>query len=231
MSSRPFLMRSTSAMRWFFSSKPCILSFRWSCNRSLDSDSSLSTVADNRALCSSFIFSRCRARFSSPAFSSNWLSTAANCSSVVVFCSSTWCGGKKKEWSQNRFQHNAQIKKYKSFFYFFFNVFYFIFIFFQKYTRYCDSQVQVHFMHGTSTYKINSSPFGQNGRHFADNIFRCIFMYEKCCILIRISLNIVPKGPIDNNPALVQIIAWCCTCNKPLSEPMLTRFINAYMHH
>ena len=41
---------------------------------------------------------------------------------------------------------------------------------------------------------------GQNGRHFADNIFRCIFMNEKFCILIKISLNFVPMG--DNNPAL-----------------------------
>ena len=45
------------------------------------------------------------------------------------------------------------------------------------------------------------------------------------CILIKISLKFVPKGPIDNNPALVQI------GNKPLSEPMLTRFTDAYMWH
>ena len=29
------------------------------------------------------------------------------------------------------------------------------------------------------------------------------FMNEKFCILIKISLKFVPKGPIDNNPALV----------------------------
>ena len=39
---------------------------------------------------------------------------------------------------------------------------------------------------------------GQNGRHFADKTFR----YEKFCILIKISLRFVPKGPIDSNPAL-----------------------------
>ena len=33
---------------------------------------------------------------------------------------------------------------------------------------------------------------GQNGRHFADDIFRCIFMSEKFCILIKISLEFVP---------------------------------------
>ena len=41
---------------------------------------------------------------------------------------------------------------------------------------------------------------GQNGRHLADNIFRCIFLNENICILIKISLKLVP---IDNNPALV----------------------------
>ena len=48
----------------------------------------------------------------------------------------------------------------------------------------------------------------QNGRHFADDIFKYIFMNEKFCILIRISLKFVPKGSIDNNKAaLVQVIA------------------------
>ena len=49
----------------------------------------------------------------------------------------------------------------------------------------------------------NSSPPGQNGRHFPDDIFICIFMNEKFCILIRISQRFVPKGPIENNPVLV----------------------------
>ena len=37
-----------------------------------------------------------------------------------------------------------------------------------------------------------------------------------------------PKGPIDNNPALVQVIAWHQIGDKPLSEPMLTPFTDAY---
>ena len=48
---------------------------------------------------------------------------------------------------------------------------------------------------------------GQNGRHFADDIFRCIFENEKFCILIQISLKFVSTGPIYNKPALVQIMA------------------------
>ena len=49
----------------------------------------------------------------------------------------------------------------------------------------------------------------QNGHHFADNVFKCIFMNEKFCILNRLSLKFVPKGLIDNIPAFVQIMAWC----------------------
>ena len=53
------------------------------------------------------------------------------------------------------------------------------------------------------TGTVNSSPPGQDGRHFADAIFRCIFVNENIHILIQISLKFVPKGPIENNPALV----------------------------
>ena len=50
---------------------------------------------------------------------------------------------------------------------------------------------------------FNSSPPGQNGCHFVEDVLRCIFMNKKFCILIKISLKFVPRGPIDNNPALV----------------------------
>ena len=54
-------------------------------------------------------------------------------------------------------------------------------------------------------------------------------MDEKFCIFIQISLKFVPKGPIDNKVALVQVMAWCRTGDKPLPEPMLTQFSDAYM--
>ena len=44
---------------------------------------------------------------------------------------------------------------------------------------------------------------GQNGRHFADDIFRYIFVNEKFCSLIKTSPKFVPQGPFENNPALV----------------------------
>ena len=46
--------------------------------------------------------------------------------------------------------------------------------------------------HVTSHY-LNSSPSGQNGRYFTEYIFRCIFVSEKICILIKISVIFVPK--------------------------------------
>ena len=61
----------------------------------------------------------------------------------------------------------------------------------------------------------------QNGRHFADDIFKCIFLNENVWIPIKISLKFVPKGPINNIPALVQIMAWRRPGDKPLSEPMM----------
>ena len=60
----------------------------------------------------------------------------------------------------------------------------------------------------------------QNGRRFADDTFKHIFLNENVRISIKISLKFVPKGPINNNPALVQIMAWRRPGDKPLSEPM-----------
>ena len=37
--------------------------------------------------------------------------------------------------------------------------------------------------------------------------------------------------PIDNKSALVQVMAWRGTGDKPLCEPMLTQFADAYMQH
>ena len=61
----------------------------------------------------------------------------------------------------------------------------------------------------------------QNGCHFADDTFKHIFMNENVRILINISLKFVPKGPINNIPVLVQIMAWRRSGDKPLSEAML----------
>ena len=64
-----------------------------------------------------------------------------------------------------------------------------------------------------------------NGRHFADDIFICIFLNENVCISIKIPLKFVPTSPINNTAALVQIMAWRRPGDKPLSEPMMVNFM------
>ena len=61
----------------------------------------------------------------------------------------------------------------------------------------------------------------QDGRYFADDVLKCIFLNENVWILLKMSLKFVPKDPINNIPALVQIMAWCRPDDKPLSEPIL----------
>ena len=70
-------------------------------------------------------------------------------------------------------------------------------------------------------YFFNTLGPRQNGRHFADDIFKYIFLNENISIAIEISLKFVLKGPINNIPALVQIMAWCRPGDKPLSEPLM----------
>ena len=60
--------------------------------------------------------------------------------------------------------------------------------------------------------------------NFADNICKWIFLKENCCIMIKISLRYICKGPIYANPALVQIMAPRRTGDKSLSEPMIALF-------
>ena len=47
-----------------------------------------------------------------------------------------------------------------------------------------------------------------NRRHFADDIFKCISLNENVMIAIKFSLKFIPKGSINNIPALVQLMAW-----------------------
>ena len=75
------------------------------------------------------------------------------------------------------------------------------------------------------TVKFNTLRPRQNGRRFADDTFKCIFLNENVRISLKISLKFVPKGPINNNPALVQIIAWRRSGDKPLSEPVMVSLL------
>ena len=59
------------------------------------------------------------------------------------------------------------------------------------------------------------------GRETMTDIFKHNFFNENVWILIAISLQFVLKGPVNNIPALVQIVAWCPPGDKPLSEPIM----------
>ena len=65
----------------------------------------------------------------------------------------------------------------------------------------------------------------------ADETFECILLTEDDEIPIQFSLKLIPMVPIDNKPALVQVIAWRRTGDKPLLKAMLTHFTDAYMRH
>ena len=72
---------------------------------------------------------------------------------------------------------------------------------------------------------VNTLRPKQNYRHFPDDSFKWIFLNENIWISIEVSLKFVPKGPINNTPALVQIMAWRRPGDKPLSEPMMVSLL------
>ena len=64
----------------------------------------------------------------------------------------------------------------------------------------------------------------RNRRHYADDIFKCIFLNEDELTSLRISLKFVPNVRINNIPSLVQIMVWRRPGDKPLSEPMVVYY-------
>ena len=76
---------------------------------------------------------------------------------------------------------------------------------------------------------LNLSHPGQNGRHFADDTFKRIFVNENARISIKIQLKLVLKAPIENKAALVRVMAWRRTGDKPLSEQMLNQQWRMYV--
>ena len=60
-----------------------------------------------------------------------------------------------------------------------------------------------------STQRVNPLRLRQNGPHFADDLFKCIFLNENVWILIKFSLKYFLMGPINNAMELLQ------SCAKP----------------
>ena len=65
----------------------------------------------------------------------------------------------------------------------------------------------------------------QNGHHFADDVFKYIFLNENAWILLQISLKFALKCLINNISSLVQIMAWRRPGDKPLSEQMMVSLL------
>ena len=98
---------------------------------------------------------------------------------------------------------------------------------FQAFMSYYTLQVSVYYSQQDGKCKMLNGalthlPLEIIATILADDNFKCILMNENDKILIQISLKFVPRSPIDNKPALVQVMAWCQTGHKPLPEPMLT---------
>ena len=74
-------------------------------------------------------------------------------------------------------------------------------------------------------YCLNTLRMRQDGCHFVDDIFKCIFVNENIWISLKISLRSVPKIWINNILALVKIMPWRWPGNKPSFEPMMVRLL------
>ena len=88
------------------------------------------------------------------------------------------------------------------------------------YINYCNFLWEIRVIPVRNT-RLKTLRQRQDGGHFPDDIFKGIFLIDDIWIAISISLKFVPKGQIDNIPALDQIMAWRRSGDKPLSDPMM----------
>ena len=65
----------------------------------------------------------------------------------------------------------------------------------------------------------------QNGCHFPDDTFRCIFLNENIHTLLKNLLKFVPNAQMNNIPSLVPIMAWRRLGDKPLSEQTMVSLL------
>ena len=82
----------------------------------------------------------------------------------------------------------------------------------------------------------------QSWCNFVDDIFKCIFLNDNIWIPITISFKFVPKGQINNIPALVQIMAashylnqwwsvnWCTYTSFGFNELICTINLTMVLH-
>ena len=64
-----------------------------------------------------------------------------------------------------------------------------------------------------------------------DDKFKDITLIKTTEFRFEFQRNLFPGAPVDNEQALVQVMALCRTGDKPLPEVMLTQFTDAFMRH
>ena len=101
--------------------------------------------------------------------------------------------------------------------------------------RFCSSHEQRDFFHQGEMFSnaimvsFCAVPLTHWGRNKMADISQtttsnAILLNENIWISLKLSLKFVPKGRINNIPALVQIMAWRRPGDKPLSEAMMASF-------
>ena len=78
----------------------------------------------------------------------------------------------------------------------------------------------------TTACQFNTLKLKQNGRYFADNIFKSIFLNENVWIFLKIAPKIVPTVWIKNIAALVKIMAR----HQPHAKPFEPMMVSLLMH-
>ena len=56
--------------------------------------------------------------------------------------------------------------------------------------------------------------------------FNCIFLNERFCMFITVSLKYVPNGATDNKLELVHVMTWHREGDKPLYESVMTIYVH-----
>ena len=78
---------------------------------------------------------------------------------------------------------------------------------------------------------VNTLRPRQNGRHFADDVFKHILLNENAWISIKISLNFVSKGPINNISSIGSDNGLAPTRRQAIIWTNDGKVTDAYMRH
>ena len=91
--------------------------------------------------------------------------------------------------------------------------------------------IRIKFVWCTCARRVLMSAHTKNGTIIGRWVAVLTFLNEICCILIKIPLIFAPNGPIHSIAALLQTTAWRRSGDKPLSDPIMAKFTDAYMRH